>query len=79
MREHMTFLLWFAALGAIVYVVYAKWANAPAHTDPAIPIPYSNKEAKTLLLDVPVSSNKSIPPIDANAPTNVETATFALG
>ena len=79
MRDHATFLFWFGMLAAVIYVVYAKWLNAPAHSDPSIPIPYSSREGKALVLESPVAINKNIPPIDAQAPAKYETATFALG
>jgi len=79
MREHLNLLFWFTAIGLVIYFVYFKFINAPAHTDPSIPIPYSNAEGKTMLVDLPVSQNRSIPPIDADAPKKTETATFALG
>lgn len=79
MREHLTFLFWFAAVAGVVYIAYTKFLNAPAHTDPSIPIPYSNKEGKSMLVDISPAPTASIPPIDAAAPARVETATFALG
>ena len=64
-----------------------KVIDPPAHTDLSIPIPYSSKEGKPMLVavseSVGASGVKSVrsgpPPIDAAAPVKFETATFALG
>ena len=87
MGSHLlnSFLLF--TLAAVVFVVYSRVFDAPAHTDPAISIPYTNKEGvamTSVAVEAPKTAGLSlggsgIPAMDQAVPAKVETATFALG
>ena len=86
MAPHTRLLILLAALAASVLFAYFR-ISASAHSDPSIPIPYSNKEGMTMLAASTLtakppaqkSSLGNIPPIDLAAPKTVQTATFAMG
>jgi hypothetical protein len=85
MNTHFANIAMLSTLAIAAFVVYSKTIGAPAHTDPAIPIPYTNKEGNPLLTSASSApaamsfTRSSVPLIDANAPKKTETATFALG
>lgn len=82
MTSHALNLILLITLATAAFVFYVKVYNAPAHTDPAIPIPYTSKEGNVMnpVMVAPAASVRSdIPPIDAAAPKTFETATFAMG
>ncbi|HLX60576.1 MAG TPA: hypothetical protein VKX17_04765 [Planctomycetota bacterium] len=71
-----------ALLVSSAYLVYARFIDGPAHSDPSIPIPYSNKEGKPMLAELTSPTTResaSVALIDRDQPRHVETATFALG
>lgn len=81
MTSKISTVLLLAVLAVLALIVYARFVDAPAHTDPAIPIPYTSKEGTPMLTASAEkrSTSVAIPPIDLAAPKKTETATFALG
>ena len=87
MSTHLLNVFLVATLTVAAFVVYSKIFSGPAHTDPAIPIPYTTKEGVTLIsvsVATPTPTALSfgataIPLMDRAVPTTFETATFALG
>ena len=87
MSTHLLNVFLVATLTVAAFAVYSKVFGGPAHTDPAIPIPYTNKEGVTLTtvaLETPKPAALSfgapaIPLMDRAVPATFETASFALG
>ena len=83
MNSNLVNIVLLSTLALAAFVVYSKTFGAPAHSDPAIPIPYTNKEGMSLLTTTAPANlsatRGNIPPIDAHVPVKTETATFALG
>ncbi|MEI6232195.1 MAG: hypothetical protein WCT04_04035 [Planctomycetota bacterium] len=87
MSTHLLNVFLVASLTVAAFVVYSKIFGGPAHTDPAIPIPYTNKEGIALTSVAPETpkpaalsfGTPAIPLMDRAVPATFETATFALG